>query len=161
MSIVVSDTSPIRAFHFLKQTGLLQHLFGTVFVPPAVAGELARPRQGFEPIDLSIISFVEVRAPHDQQRVEHYAAALDLGEAEAIALAIELRVMPLIDETEGRAAAAAAGVPFVGVLGVLARAKRDSLIEEVRPMLDRLRSELRFRIAQELYEQYLAAIGEG
>jgi predicted nucleic acid-binding protein len=107
-----------------------------------------------------ILPFVEIRAPHDQQRVAQYAAALDLGEAEAIALAIELGTMLLIDETGGRAAAAAAGVPFVGVLGVLARAKRDGLIDEVRPMLDRLRSELRFRIAQELYEQFLSAIGE-
>jgi hypothetical protein len=160
MSIVVSDTSPIRALHFLKQTALLQHLFGTVIVPPAVAIELAQPRNPFEPVDLSIMAFVEVRAPHDQQRVAQYAAALDIGEAEAIALAVELGATLLIDEIEGRAAAAAAGVPFVGVLGVLARAKRHGLIDEVRPLLDRLRSELRFRIAQKLYEQFLEAIGE-
>jgi predicted nucleic acid-binding protein len=53
---------------------------------------------------------------------------LDIGEAEAIVLAIELGTMLLIDEIDGRTAAAAAGVPFVGVLGVLARAKRDGLI---------------------------------
>lgn len=139
---------------------MLQQLFGTVIVPPAVAIELDRTRHEFEPVDLSIMPFVQVRAPHDRQRVAQYAATLDLGEAEAIALAIELRPMLLIDETEGRAAAAAAGVPFVGVLGVLARAKRDGFIEEVRPLLDRLRGELRFRIAQELYEQFLATIGE-
>jgi len=105
MSIVVSDTSPIRAFHFLNQTVLLQRLFGTVIVPPAVADELARPRPTFKPIDLSVMPFVEVRAPHDQERVAKYAAALDLGEAEAIVPAIELGTMLLIDETEGRAAA--------------------------------------------------------
>jgi predicted nucleic acid-binding protein len=51
MSIVVSDTSPIRVFHYLKQTSLLQRLFGTVIVPPAVAVELTRPRPAFEPIE--------------------------------------------------------------------------------------------------------------
>lgn len=75
-------------------------------------------------------------------------------------LAVELGATLLIDEIEGRAAAAAAGVPFIGVLGVLSRAKREGLVDEVRPLLDRLRSELRFRIAQKLYEQFLQAIGE-
>ncbi len=128
MSIVVSDTSPIRAFHFLRQISLLQRLFGAVIIPPAVANELIHPAHPFEPLDLSVIPFVEVRAPHDQQRVAHYANSLDIGEAEAITLAAELGALLLIDEIDGRAAAAAAGIPFVGVLGVLARAKREHLM---------------------------------
>src|SRR5438876_5034691 len=63
MSIVVSDTSPIRAFHFLRQISLLQRLFGAVIIPPAVANELIHPAHPFEPLDLSVIPFVEVRAP--------------------------------------------------------------------------------------------------
>jgi predicted nucleic acid-binding protein len=160
MSIVVSDTSPIRAFHFLKQTDILRVLFATVIIPPVVANELAHPHGTFDPLDLSGIQFIEVRAPRDQQRVAQYAAALDLGEAEAIVLAIELGTMLLIDEIDGRTAAAAAGVPFVGVLGVLARAKREGLIGEVRPLVDALRSGLRFRIGQRLYEEFLQTIGE-
>jgi|SRR2546428_9084052 len=107
MSIVVSDTSPIRAFHFLRQISLLQRLFGAVIIPPAVANELIHPAHPFEPLDLSVIPFVEVRAPHDQQRVAHYANSLDIGEAEAITLAAELGALLLIDEIDGRAAAAA------------------------------------------------------
>ena len=161
MSIVVSDTSPIRAFHFLKEIDLLRQLFGSVIVPSAVAIELTQPHPSFQPVDLSLIPFVEIRTPQDLQRVAHYAATLDAGEAEAIALAVELGAMLLIDETAGRAEAAAQGVPFVSVLGVLARAKRERLIVEVRPLVDRLRIELRFHIGQELYEQFLQAIGEG
>src|SRR5438128_7461426 len=52
-----------------------------------------------------------------------------------------------------------AGIPFVGVLGVLARAKREHLIDEVRPLIDRLRTELRFRIAEKLYKEFLEANG--
>ena len=160
MSIVVSDTSPIRALHFLAQTVLLQQLFGTVIVPPIVADELAHSRTPYGPIHVVRIPFIEIRAPLDQQRVLQYAAALDAGEAQAIVLAVELGATLLIDEIDGRAAAAAAGVPFIGVLGVLARAKREGLIDEVRPLLDRLRSGLRFRIAQKLYEEFLQSIGE-
>jgi predicted nucleic acid-binding protein len=60
--------------------------------------ELAHPHRAFDPLDLSAIKFIEVRAPRDQQRVAQYAAALDRGEAEAIVLAIELGTMLLIDE---------------------------------------------------------------
>jgi len=86
--------------------------------------------------------------------------SLDIGEAEAITLAAELGALLLIDEIDGRAAAAAAGIPFVGVLGVLARAKREGLINELRPLIDRLRIELRFRIAEKLYKEFLDANGE-
>ena len=123
MSIVVSDTSPIRAFHFLEQISLLKNLFGAVIIPPAVVNELAHPAGAFEPIDISAIPFIEIRTPRDTQRVAQYAVILDIGEAEAIALAVELGTMLLIDEIDGRAVAAAAGVSFVGVLGVLARSR--------------------------------------
>ena len=95
-----------------------------------------------------------------EQLVQTYVEAIDAGEAEAIVLAIELKATLLIDEVAGRTAAAAAGVPYMGVLGVLSLAKRQKLISEVRPLLDRLRLELRFRIAQNLYDQFLKAIGE-
>jgi predicted nucleic acid-binding protein len=92
--------------------------------------------------------------------VLHYVETIDAGEAQAIVLAIELKATLLIDEVAGRAAAAAAGVPYMGVLGVLLLAKRQRLISEVRPLLDRLRVELPFRIAQKLYDQFLKSIGE-
>ena len=66
----------------------------------------------------------------------------------------------LIYETDGRATAAAAQVPFIGVLGILAKAKGEALVGEVRPLLDRLRGELGFRVAERLYRQFPAAIGE-
>ena len=42
--IVVSDTSPIRALAFIEHLTVLQKLFGTVVIPPAVVNELAHPR---------------------------------------------------------------------------------------------------------------------
>jgi len=160
MAIVVSDTSPIRALHFLKELTLLEQLFGTIIVPPAVADELARTRQPFTAIDVSSFHNFEIRAPQDRQLVQTYVETIDDGEAEAIVLAIELKATLLIDEVAGRSAAAAAGLPYMGVLGVLSLAKRQGLISDIRPLLDRLRLELRFRIAQDLYDQFLKSIGE-
>jgi len=148
MAIVVSDTSPIRALYFLEQITLLEQLFGNTIVPPAVADELIRLRSPFSPIDVSGFRNFEIRPPHDQQLVQTYVATIDVGEAEAIALAIELKATLLIDEVAGRNVAAVAGIPYMGVLGVLSLAKHHKLIAEVRPLIDRLRLELRFRIAQ-------------
>ena len=125
-----------------------------------VADELARPRPPFSGADVSAFPNFEIRTPHDQQLVQKYVEAIDTGEAQAIVLAIELKATLLIDEVAGRTAAAAAGVPYMGVLGVLSLAKHQRLISEVRPLLDRLRLELRFRIAQKLYDQFLKSIGE-
>jgi hypothetical protein len=160
MAIVVSDTSPIRALHFLAQIGLLEQLFGAIIVPPAVARELAQPRPPFTPINVSAFNNFEIRAPRDQQLVQTYVESIDAGEAEAIVLAIELKATLLIDEVAGRTAASTAGVPYMGVLGVLSLAKRQKLISEVRPLVDRLRLGLRFRIAEKLYDEFLKAIGE-
>ena len=89
-----------------------------------MARELAEPRRPFESVDVSALAFFEVHAPLNADRVAQYAEELDAGEAEPIALAVELGATLLIDETDGRAAAAAAQVPFIGVLGILGQSKR-------------------------------------
>ena len=74
--IVVSDTSPIRALAFLKQLAILDKLFGTVVIPPAVANELRNPARlapEESPPDLSRFSFIEVRTPVGQARVVELA----------------------------------------------------------------------------------------
>jgi hypothetical protein len=158
MSIVVSDTAPIRALHFLGHSRLLQQLFGAVLIPPAVAEELETSRK--YPISVSELSFIAIRTPSDDRQVSQFAATPDLGEAQALALAKELNAMLLIDEIDGRLVAADAGIPFIGVLGVLAAAKRKGFVSEIRPLLDRLREELHFRIAQKLYEEFLKSVDE-
>ena len=74
--IVVSDTSPIRALAFLEQLSVLEQLFGTVVVPPAVVDELAHPARlapDESPVELSRFGFIEVRLPLGQARVEALA----------------------------------------------------------------------------------------
>ena len=92
-----------------------------------MARELAEPRRPFESIDFTsspLWRSSRVRAALNADRVAQYAKELDAGEAEAVALAVELGATLLIDETDGRATAAAAQVPFIGVLGILGHCKR-------------------------------------
>lgn len=152
--IVVSDTSPIRALAFLEQLTVLEQLFGTVVVPPAVAEELRSPARltpGESPPDLSRFQFMEIRAPADHGRVATLAQSLDRGESEAIVLAEELRCSAiLMDEAAGREAAKRYGLVPLGTAGILLRAKRAGFVREVRPLLDSLIGELGFFVAEPL-----------
>ena len=86
---------------------------------------------------------------------------LDRGEAEAIALAADLKAgVVVIDEREGRQFAAQAGLSVVGVLGVLLRAKKNGQIAAIKPEIQLLRSKAGFFVATSLEAKVLAAAGE-
>jgi hypothetical protein len=89
------------------------------------------------------------------------AAVLDPGEAEAIALALELSAdLILLDERDGRSAAERAGLRVTGVLGVLLRAKTDGQIPLIKPDIEALRTQARFFLSARLQEKVLAIAGE-
>jgi predicted nucleic acid-binding protein len=152
--IVVSDTSCITNLIAINRARLLEELFGSVIIPPAVQEELA-----FEHATLP--DFVEVRAPRDRLAIRDLMTReLDAGEAEAIVLAVELRAeFLLIDELAGPAVAEARGLTILGLIGVLRRARDRGLISVVRPDLEAL-SEAGFWIAPQLRERVLRDVGE-
>ena len=86
---------------------------------------------------------------------------LDADEAASIALALKLSAeLILIDELDGRHQARRQGLTTMGVAGVLLLAKRQRLIEVVKPLLDDLRLPARFWLSHSVYEQVLAKAGE-
>lgn len=161
MAVVVSDTSPIRALSHLGMLPLLARLFGNCIVPDRVARELLRPNKWLKSVDVRRLSFMEVRTLQDRTQFAEISKRLDEGEAEAIALALELQAdVLLIDETAGRAAARQYGLNVTGVLGVLLSAKQQGEIPEIRPSLDRLRTEINFFVSDAVYQAILLAAGE-
>ena len=160
MIVVVSDTSPIRALHHLGQLSILSDLYDRVVVPPAVERELASPPSRLPSIDVSALPFCEVRAPKDLLRVQHLLQIIDQGESEAIALAAELHAVILIDEANGRLAAAQEGVRTLGTLGILLEAKSIGKVSSVGPLIDRLIHELNFFVSDEVRLDVLKLAGE-
>ena len=89
------------------------------------------------------------------------AVYLDLGEAEAIALAVETQAdRVLIDERQGRLVAARLNLRYTGILGVLVEAKSQGLITEVKPLLDALINQAGFWVAKPLYNRVLRFVDE-
>lgn len=161
MSVIVSDTSPLRALAHLGHLDWLGLLFGQVLVPPAVVNELQFPPSRFLSLELRQAPFLVVATPHDVGRVTELRASLDLGEAEALALAEEVGAeLVLIDESAGRAAVTRAGFRVMGTLGILLRAKSNGWCDAIKPLLDQLQAELNFFIAPELRSSVLSQAGE-
>jgi hypothetical protein len=162
VTVVVSDTSPIRALEFLDRLDLLRILFGSILVPPAVAAELTRTGGHFRSIDVSHYDYLQARAATDQQQVASLLSTLDRGEAEAIVLAREVAADAiLIDEADGREVARQQfGLRVIGTLGILLDAKKRDMVSAVRPLVDQLRDGLGFFVSEPLYREVLHRAGE-
>ena len=160
MAIVVSDTSPLLALRHLALVSLLEALFDRVYLPPAVVAELQRPSKRFAPVDVGRLTFIEVRSPTNRTVVDDLKRSLDPGEAEAIALAIELTTDVLIDESAGRAEATRRGLVPIGVAGILVNAKQRGLVTHVLPLLDRLQAEIGFFVSTALRSDIAHRTGE-
>jgi hypothetical protein len=137
-----------------RPADLLATLFGEVVIPKAVEAELRRTH----PV---LPDWLQVRALKNQAKAAHYAQDVDRGEAEAIALAEELRADHLlIDERKGRRLAQQQGVPVVGLLGVVLMAKRAGFIPSARSLLNRLDQEAGMYLTDDLKDAALKTVGE-
>ncbi|MCB9331367.1 MAG: DUF3368 domain-containing protein [Lewinellaceae bacterium] len=161
--IVVSDTSPLSSLYLIDQLPLLPAIFGKIIVPEKVWEELLILETDFGR-DLSALksaSWLDVVPASDAAAVLRLQRFLDAGESEAIVLAKELHAdYLLIDEMEGREAAAQEGLKTIGVLGVFIQAKSAGFIAEVRPLMEDLREKARFHIHSNLFETVLRQAGE-
>jgi uncharacterized protein len=98
---------------------------------------------------------------HDRAIVEALSNELDIGEAETIALAVEMQAeQVLIDERLGRLVAFRLNLRYTGILEILVEAKGQSLIAEVKPLLNALINQAGFWIATPLYNSVLQLVDE-
>jgi predicted nucleic acid-binding protein len=162
--LVASNTSPISNLAIIGRLNLLQSQFCEIWIPRAVQAELD---QLGHPAALKDIrqaiqdGWIKPRALREDKVARLLAATLDPGEAEAIALALEMSAdLILVDERDGRSAAERAGLRVTGVLGVLLRAKKEGQIPLMKPEVDALRTRARFFLSARLQEKALEIAGE-
>jgi predicted nucleic acid-binding protein len=160
--IIVSDTSPINNLAEINQLHLLHQLYGTVLIPEAVFQELTDPSFPVAgATEVQTFDWIQTLTVSDRTLVEAMSNELDIGEAEAIALAVEIQAdQVLIDERRGRLVANRLNLRCIGILGILVEAKSQGLIAEVKPLLDALVNEAGFWVAEPLYNSILRLVGE-
>src|SRR6266478_6379354 len=130
--VVVADTSPINYLVLIGQIEILPRLYSRILIPPAVLGEL-KHQVAPKPVRDWVANpptWLEVLAPKSSFTI----AQLDLGESEAIALAMEMHAaLLLIDEQAGPQEAARRGLKVAGTLSALDEADRAGFVILMRP----------------------------
>ncbi|MFK7923840.1 MAG: DUF3368 domain-containing protein [Bacteroidia bacterium] len=146
--IIISDTSVMINLAQIGHLSLLPQIFPEIIIPEAVFKEITH---GDKPLpgatEIVEADWLSVASPIDDNLILSLLDEIDLGEAEAIVLAIERKAdFLLIDERRGRSVARRYKLDHLGILGILLQAKTLGLISQVKPLLDRLINEARFYI---------------
>lgn len=159
--IVVSDTSPLYYAAKIECDYLFPLLFGTVLIPPSVETELQANKDKELASHLMSCTWLHTRQVTDVQLVKNLMTKVDVGESEAIALAIGMSAKYLlIDERRGNQLALQLKLNTVGFLGFLLLAKDAGYVKKIKPLIDRLIAETNFRYAPGLIQQILKNANE-
>lgn len=165
MRIIIADSGPLIGLARVHSLDLLQGLYGSVLIPPAVHNELqvSSGRPGAIQLNSALErGWLQVHnlSASIEESLAELILIIDAGEAEAILLAeqVECRFL-LIDDRRGRHAAQHRGIPVVGVAGVLLAAKQGGLIDAALPVLRELAQE-DYRLSSELISEVARLAGE-
>ncbi|MDY0254402.1 MAG: DUF3368 domain-containing protein [Tenuifilaceae bacterium] len=124
---------------------LLNELYEEIYITDEIALEFSESLPEWVIIE-------NVKNKKYQQLLDLY---LDLGEASAIALALEkVDVLLILDDLKGRKEAEKLGFRITGTLGILFKAKREGLITELKSYIEKLKA-VGFRISPKIEEDIL------
>ncbi|MGD0767390.1 MAG: DUF3368 domain-containing protein [Tepidisphaeraceae bacterium] len=126
--LVIADSSPLIVLANIGAMHVLPSLFGQVTIPPQVAAELAQSNRPkiIRDFIANRPSWLNVQSPSLNEQIP----LLQAGEIAAINLARELKAdLLLIDEVQGRRAAAVRKIPLTGTIGVLEMAAKTNLLD--------------------------------
>ena len=143
----------------LSKLDILKDLYSEISIPYAVFQEVEAGRNKDYYTDLSNLNWIEIIEIQDKQAVKYFLD-LDSGEAEAIVLATEIKAdLILLDEKLGRFHAKHADLKVTGTIGVLIKAKKEGLINELKPLLFEL-TKKEVWISDKLINEILKQVGE-
>lgn len=101
--IVVSNTSPLIGLAAIRQLTLLQQLYSSIIIPQVVYNEVTVGNTDACSVAVQTFHWIQTRQVTNRAIITRFPNKLDLGETEAIALAIELGAdLLLIDDESGR-----------------------------------------------------------
>lgn len=164
MPAVVVDSSVLITLAAGEQFHLLREFYSTVHIPPEVWNETTATTKPFgvrEVQQAKAEGWLFVQAPQDLAKVAGLPFNLQPGETEALALALELTgSLLLVDDAQGRKAAAALGIQYTGTLGVLLRGKAEGKIPALKPVLELLASRTTFWLSPAVEAAALKQAGE-
>ena len=156
----VVNASPLILLGKIGHVALLGELSDELILPEAVAQEVGAKPEG-ERV-LAIVASLPGTRIEATVTLSSGLAAWDLGQGESQVIALATALpgsRAVLDDLEARRSAQSIGLPLIGTLGVVLRAKRRGLIEAARPVIEHLRR-VGLYTSDQLIEQALAHLGE-
>lgn len=143
--IVISDSSILIIFHKIKEFSILQKVYGELITTPEIINEFGE----------DIPDWIKILSVKDRKYQEFLETQVDVGEASAIALAAEYdEVLLLLDDLKARKLAARLKLKVTGTLGIISKAKQLLIIEQVKPLIDKLLV-TDFRLSDDIVEEFM------
>lgn len=139
--IIVSNTTPLIGLASIHRFDLLHRLFGIIYIPQAVYAEsvISGREIGGAKREVSSAEWIKTVSVHDRLKVDELLTDIDLGEAETIVLALEMKAdWVLMDERKGRRKLSEYGSKKIGTLGILLKAKQVGLLPVIRTEIEEL-----------------------
>lgn len=161
--IVVSDTSCISALARIGRLDILRLLFGEIVIPAKVYEELLELRHFGVDISLFQAAWILKQKPTPCPFLDALLALaqVDAGEANAIALALEIEAEWIIlDDMYARQVAKASGLNITGLGGILLQAKTAGIIHSVGETLRLCVEKANFRLSPAVIDRLLSLAGE-
>lgn len=147
---IISDTSCLILFDKIGALDLLFKTYGEITLTPEVAKEYGK----------RLPEWIVIVPVKNKLRQREFENIVDLGEASAIALALEIPdSILIIDDRKGRSLAMKLHIELTGTLGAILKGKQSGVISEVKPFLEKLK-QTDFRISKELEDGILKKTGE-
>ncbi len=143
--VVISDTSTLILFHKIDEFSLLQKVYGELITTPEIVAEFGE----------KLPDWIKIETVSDKKYQDFLETQIDNGEASAIALATEYDdVLLLLDDLKARKLATQLSFKITGTLGVIHKARQMSVIDKVKPLIDKLLL-TDFRVADIIIEEIL------
>lgn len=147
---IISDTSCFIVLSNIGELELLQKTYGQIVTTIEVATEFGQP----------LPDWVEIKSAADKHLQQILEMQIDVGEASAIALALENSDCTIIlDDNKARKVAEHLGLSITGTIGVIVKAKLRGVISSVKPYFKKIK-ETDFRLTDEIEKQALKEAGE-
>lgn len=142
---VISDASCIIILDKIDELSILKSLYSNFFITIDIANEC----------QIKLPNWITVRAYSDDKYFDFLNTFLDAGESSAIALYMEMNnPLLIIDDLKARKYANRMNLNITGTLGIINKAKREGVIKEIQPILEKI-SRSDFRISEKVVYELL------
>jgi predicted nucleic acid-binding protein len=155
----VVNASPLIVLGKIGRLDLLESFTASIVVPGSVIREIAVGSDD-DPDTETTLAWATARTVADiplPSAVAHWD--LGAGESQVLARCLADGGVAVLDDGEARACAQSLGLPLIGTLGVILRARKSGVIPAARPLVNRMLA-TGSRLSPGLVEAALRQVGE-